>query len=265
MADWAKIKFFWDTMLGSSGSTLTATNTDTSGDYDVGYIHNMLETNSWQASSATTPIYITCDAGAGNTRDADFLAIIGHNLSTAGATITLQYSATGAWAGEEIDAFTAEAVAADTVYLKEFTAPGAKRYWRLKITGTLSGAPNLSICIWGEKTELDYATASFDPHAEFVRAKVNLSQGGFVTGIHSSYSERELTLSFSQADQALYAKVRSWWEGSGLNNFFLAWDTANNPSEVWLMRPNTNFFNPLTNGGALRNISVSLRGRKEGA
>jgi hypothetical protein len=262
MATWAKIKFFYGTMLGSTGSTLTAGSTDSSGDYDVDYIYNMLETNLWKAANTASPVYLTLDLGVGNTADADYIAIIGHNLNTIGATVDLEYSATGAWAGEEVSLLS-EAPSADTVYLKEFTAPGAKRYWRLKISGTLSAAPYLAICIWGLTTELDYATASFDPYAENVKAAVGLSQGGYVTGIHEKYAERMLSLKFRDADSTLYNKVKGWWDTSGLKNFFVAWETANNPTDVYLMRPGTRFNNPLTNAGAYRDITIKLKGRKE--
>ncbi len=262
MATWAKIKFFYDTMLGFTGSTLMADSTDSSGDYDVDYTYKMFETNIWKAADTTSPVYLTLDLGAGNTADADYLAIIGHNLNTIGATVTLQYS-TDNFAADVNDAFTGEAPSADTVYLKEFTAPGAKRYWRLKISGTLSVAPYLAICIWGEETELDYATAFFDPHAENVKATVGMSQGGYVTGIHEKYAERMLSLKFHDADSALYSKVKGWWDTSGLNNIFVAWETANNPSDVYLMRPGMKLNNPLANGGAYRNITINLKGRKE--
>ena len=123
-------------------------------------------------------------------KSADYLAIIGHNLNTAGATVTLQQSI-DKFVNDINDVFAPEAVTADTVYLKEFTKVENKSHWRLKIDGSLSEPPNMALCIWGEHTELDYATASFDPHAENVKANVNVSQGGFVTGIHKSYSERE--------------------------------------------------------------------------
>lgn len=260
MATWAKIKFFWETMLGSTGSSLAATSTASG--YTLTDIYNMLETNMWKSAVTTDPQYITYDAGSGNTKTADYLAIIGHNLATIGATITLQYS-TDNFAADINDAFTGFAPTADTIILKEFTAPAAKRYWRLKISGTMSAAPYMTLCIWGSKTELDYASASFDPYDQDVKAAVNLSQGGFVTGIHTQYTERALSLRFDDADSTLYTKVKAWWDGSGLKNFFVAWETANNPNDVYLMRPDTRFSNPLKLGGLYRDISMNLKGRKE--
>ncbi len=261
MADWAKVKFFWETMLGSTGSTLTASSTEGIGDYNAIYIYNMLETNRWKGALATDPHYITYDSGAGNSRNADYLAISGHNLDKVGTSVTLQFS-TDNFNLDINDAFAPEAVTSGKVFLKEFTSQGAKRYWRLKITGLTSPA-EIAVCIWGNKTELDYLTGSFDPDAEEVSANTNLSYGGYVTGVHRQYSERKLTVNFQDGDPALYQKVKAWWEGSGLKNFFVGWETANRPGEVYLMRPGSSFVNAFTYGGAYRNITIKLSGRKE--
>lgn len=244
-------------MLAAAGSTLSATST-ASGDYDVNNLHNMLETNMWKAASAASPHYILYDAGVGSAKAADYICVIGHNLKSAGASIVLEYSNDNAG----YTAALTDAPAADTVYLREFANPGPFRYWRLKMTG-MSIVPYMTLCIWGLKTELDYATADFDPHEHSWKASVNQSQGGYITGVHAQYAERQLSLKFEDADTALYTAVKAWWDASGLKNFFVAWEIANNPNDVYLMRPDTRFVNPLTNGGLYRNITINLTGRKE--
>lgn len=258
MAQWAKIKFYYDTMLGSPGSLLTATTTD-DGDFSVDYIHNMLETNLWRAADTTDPHCLTYDAGEGNSGDADYLAILGHNLSSVGASIALQHSQDGL---AYTDAFAPFAPASDEVILKEFTGAPSARYWRVKITGAASPV-HIAVCVWGEKTELDYATASFDPHGQVSVGSTGVSYGGYVIGAHTRYTERRLTLRFNDADQELYDKVSSWWESSGLGNFFVAWNTAGYPGDVYLVRPDESFNNPFVGGGLYRDITVRLKGRKE--
>jgi len=137
------------------------------------------------------------------------------------------------------------------------------RYWRRKISGTLSAAPYAAICIWGLKTELDYATVSFDPHAQTSQAEVNLSMGGYVTGIHERYVERSMDITIHNADATLYNKLKTWWETSGMKNFFIAWDYTNNPSDVFLMRPDPKFNNPFRAGGTFRDLTLKLKGRRE--
>jgi len=259
MATWNKVRFFYDTMLGLSGSTLAATSSATG--CDVSNIYNMLETNMWKASGVADPQYITFDAGVWAAVTADYLAVHGHNLATCGATVVLQYSSDN-FSADINDAFTPEVPASDAVYLKEFTKTAAFRYWRLKITG-YTQAPYMTICIWGNSIELDYAAASFDPHCQEAKANINMSYGGYVAGIHTQYVERIMTLRFEDADPALYAKVNDWWNKSGLKHFFVAWERANCPDDVFLMRPVARFDNPLKNGGAYRDITINLKGRKD--
>ena len=261
MATWAKFKFFDNTMLGSPGSTTQATTTESDDDHDVDYIYSRREDLNWQANDTTTPMYITFD-GVGTTYDADYLAIIGHNFNTIGATIVLQYS-TDNFSGDINDAFTAYAPSSDTVQLKEFTAPGVKRYWRLKITGSLSAVPFIAIGIWGLTIELDYASTSFDPNSQDSKETTNLSQNGFDMGTHIMYTERRLTINFNDADDALYQKVLTWWEANDRQKFFVAWETANNPDDVWLMKGSATFNNPFTETSTFRNITINLTGRKE--
>lgn len=258
MAVWAKIKFFWETMLGSTGSTLTASSTD-AGDYSASYLYNMMETNGWKAGVSAGPHYITYDAGAGNVKTADYIAILGHNLGSSGAALSLQFSSDGA---AYTDSFTPFMPSSDKALLKEFTSPGNYRYWRVSITGT-SVPPYMALCIWGNKTELDYASSDFDPYGQEIKASENLSQGGFLAGIHEQYTERSMSIRFADADALLYGNIKDWWEKSGLKNFFLAWESANNPDDIYLVRPDARFSNPLKSGGLYRDITINLKGRKE--
>lgn len=264
MATWARIKFFWSTMLGAAGSTLTAGSTASG--YSVASIYNMLEINSWQAANTTSPVNINLDLGVGNTATADYFAIVGHNLFTIGAKVSL-------WASN--DNFSADIrqagsyviPATDSALVHEFTAPTASRYWRLVVEknggGSFSAAPYLTICIWGLKTELDYASASFDPHGYDEQANISQSYGGYVAGVHTQFIERGFTLSFLDIDSTLYAKLASWYDTHGLKNFFVAWETANSPADIYLMRRTPGRNNPLTRGGAVRDATISLKGRKE--
>jgi hypothetical protein len=47
-----------------------------------------------------------------------------------------------------------------------------------------------------------------------------------------------------------------------MKQFYVAWETANNPDDIFLMRSDGDFNNPLTNGGAYRDITINLKGRK---
>ncbi|MBI2401110.1 MAG: hypothetical protein HYV23_08680 [Deltaproteobacteria bacterium] len=257
MADWAKIKFYWKSFSGSQGSALEASSTFER--TSVSNICNMLETNLWQAAVGMGPHYIMHDSGEGNSHEADYLAVSGHNFASINALVKLQYSNDGE---SYLDAFTPFIPASDRAFVKEFTSPGAFRYWRLALEGTVI-APFIYIAAWGLRTELDYASASFDPNEQEVKAAVNLSNGGYLAGAHAKYIERSMTIRFDDADAALYGKVKEWWEGSGTRNFFVAWENSGHPEDVFLMRPEPRFSNPLKSGGAARDIVIALTGRKE--
>ncbi len=255
---WNRIKFFYDSIPGASGAVLAATTQ--MADAPVENISNMMEVNMWKASGVIDPSYITVDLGGMNTQKAaDYLVVYGHNLGSVGASAVLQYSLDGL---AYSNAFAEFIPASDAVVLREFSQTPAARYWRLKLTGH-SAPPYISICIWGMKTELDYASMSFDPHAQEARSSVNHSYGGYLTGVHTQYVERTLSLRFEDADDTMYGKVRTWWETSGTGNFFVAWENANNPADVFLMRSEARFYNPLKHGGGRRDITINLTGRKE--
>lgn len=257
MADWAKIKFYWRSVLGLQGSSLEASST-----FDgtsVINILNMLETSLWQAAEASGTHYITFDSGEGMAHEADYIAVSGQNFASAGALVSLQYSNDG---DSYSDALTPFTPTSDRAFVREFASPGAFRYWRLALSGS-TVPPFIYIAALGMKTELDYASASFDPNEQEVKAAVNLSNGGYLAGAHARYVERSMTIRFDDADEALYAKVKEWWEENRARNFFVAWESTCHPEEVFLMRPSEKFSNPLKAGGAVRDIVISLTGRKE--
>lgn len=259
MASWNKIKFFYDSVPGAGGSIITATSS-APGNH-VENIFNMLEVNRWEASSALSPQYITVDLGAGLEKGSDYLAVLGHNLNAAGASVTLQHS-TDNFASDINDAFSPFMPASDKVILKEFAAVAPKRHWRLKVDGH-TATPYMAVCVWGNKTELDYAAAGFDPHEQEARSNVNISNGGYVSGIHNRYTERAMSIRFEDADAPLYEKIEAWWETSGVKNFFVAWENADHPDDIFLMRPDARFNNPFKAGGLYRDINIKLIGRKE--
>ena len=250
---WDKPKLFYKHELSDLGATSTASG------YDVENVLNRLELKKW-ISAVTTTQYITFDAGSGETITADYIVIHGHNLNTAGATITLQYSDDN-FSADTNDAFTGFAVAADTTLLKEFTEV-AERYWRLKIENC-TVVPQISICYWGQTVELDYCENSFDPNAIDDKANINKSQNGYILGIYNRYKRRFFTLSWTEADSDLYDKIKDLQESVGRENFVIAWETEAHSSDVFLMYITGDFNNQYVNQAQYRNVKLSLEGRAE--
>lgn len=253
-----ELKFFYDNMLQSTAGSVVATSTST-GAYAIDNIHNMLEVNGWKATSSATQ-NIDFDAGVGNTFDADYVAVLGHNLFTIGSSIAVQHSTDGAFGGEEITIFSTS-VGADTVFLKEFSPPGGRRWWRIQINGA-STKPSINVLSLGTLSTIAFIQPPFDPNNQRTIKNTNITQGGFVAGIHTKYIERNISIGFRGVSTSLYNILNTWHENSGQKNFFMAWDTTNDSSAVYLVRPDGNFNSPI-NVDKFRNITINLRGRKE--
>lgn len=259
MSQKTKLRFFYHNILGSTGSTILASSTSATSDFSVDYLHNFLEVNSWQeAAGGTTARTIKFDAGVGNTYSADYFAIHGHNLN--GSTLALDVSSDD-FAASTVSAVAAFVVGTTGTILSQFTSPGAYRYWRFSFSQSTATAAAIQIMSLGTATELAYITPPFDPHAQEIKATINLSHSGYVTGIHTRYTERNLDIKLPNASTAVYASVKTWFETHGAKQFFLAWDATGSSADVWLMRPELRFNNPIT-VDKFRDISISLTGRK---
>jgi hypothetical protein len=200
------------------------------------------------------------DSSTIKTTTADYIILSGHNLGTAGVTATLQYS-TDAFDADINDAYTGELITADTTYLKEYTRQSA-RYWRLKMENA-TVAPQISIGYWGDVVELEYCENDFDPDAFTDKAIVNVSQTGYVTGIYNKYKEREFSLSWNDADDELYQKIKLLVETIGRQNFVIAWETEEHSDSIYLVRVSGDFRNPYTRQAQYRNITLNVTGRVE--
>jgi len=255
------LRFYYDNMLGSTAGTLSATSTSATATFSIDNIHNFLEVNRWQASSSATQ-NIDFDAGVGNTVQADYLCILGHNLNSAGASLAVQVSTSGAFAGEQTTVSTSTPNA-DTVHLVEFTNPSTAgfRYWRIPITGQTT-APSLAIVALGLKTTIAFIQPPFDPYADFTNANVSLTEGGFVSGLHVKSIERQIDINLPNSSTSVYNTVKTWHDTHGFKNFFMNWNSTVNPEDTFLVRPSVGFNNSI-NVDKFRNISFSLRGRRE--
>ena len=259
MAQNTPLRFYYDTMLGSSGSSFSATSTSSTASFSIDNVYNFLEVNRWQAASSATQ-FLTYDAGVGNTKSADYLCIMGHNFNTAGASLSLQASTSGAFAGEQT-IVSSSIPAADTVHLAEFTDIGARRYWQLRIL-TPSTPVSAAVLVWGQKSTIAFIQPPFDPYADITIANESISQGGYVAGLHTKYQERQIDISLPNSSTSVYNEVKTWHDTHGYKNFFMAWDSTSNSGDVYLVRPSKSFRNPI-NVDKFRNINLSLTGRKE--
>jgi hypothetical protein len=249
---WSKITFYYKHGLKSTG--LSATTEDAN--YPVSNIIDGLDSTPWKGTS-TAAHYITFDAGAGQSLTCDYLALSGDNL--AGATVGLQFSNDN-FSADIRDAFTAFARSGSDPIVKEFASLSG-RYSRVTISG-LTANPQITMAWWGQLTELDFADGKLDPYGEEFKGNINVTETGYLAGVHVKHYERQIDLAFEDADDALYQKIKDWWYTTGMMCFFMAWEKTGHSSDIWVVRPEKKFNNPLTNGGAYRDIKISLRGRR---
>ena len=258
---WGKVTLLWKHVLAN----LTASSVDS--DYPVSNILLRREGSWYLAGGTSTPIHIypSSGPGGGGALAADFLFISGHNFATIGATVTLQHSTTGAWGGEEVN-ITTYVPTTDFTFAKLFTS-ATKDYWRLRITGTLSAAPQMAICYWGVRAEIGYCVSSFDPNKRATKSIIKTTKGGIISGIHKNFRERgPVPYDFGEidADGSEYIALDEWDLSIGQELFGLMWEPTSHSTDVYLMHNKSGDFDmPLTKGGLYRRAKLTLSGRME--
>lgn len=250
---WARVKFGYHyptSMVLTADYQLTG--------YEVSKMLDRLETTSWRSSSANDQ-YIYDTGTAGTTTEIDYIALSGHNLFTAGAEITLQYSNDN-FSADEHDAFTAETPTSDDYFFKQFDAI-SDDYWRLEITGA-SIAPQITIGYWGQITELDWVTSAFDPNQRINKDTVLKDRQGRIVSVFEEWTERRQSLTWKDIEPDIYDKLDAWFTAIGKQNFFSIWESDQHSDEIYLMHcEDGSFNNPMSENGRYRSCKVNLVGR----
>lgn len=251
---WAKPRIYYNTGIAALTATpLPSTN------YPVSNLIDAMDGTLWKAPDTTTQV-IKHDAGVGSIHTFDFLAIVDHNFNSAKPNLTLAYSS------DDVTYTTALSIAANSalyenpMLLQEFTQQ-AYRFQKLTLSNCLV-APQMAMCYWGAKKELDYVDASFDPHAIEEKANVNITETGYLSGVHTKFVERDFKMQWEDADDALYQIIAALVNTMDLRCFVLAWEPTDHSTDIFLMRRDGKFNNPLKQGGAWRDITLNLKGRK---
>ena len=247
---WSKPYFYYKTDLTTAG--LTATTADAN--YPVGNMLDGFDGTLYKGTTAATH-YITFTGSASIT--CDYLAFGGDNL--AGATVALEFSNDN-FVTDTRQAFTAFVRSGSAPVLTEFSSISGQ-YSRLVLTNLVQ-VPQIALCWWGQKVELEYATANFDPHQEKFNGNRNVTQTGYLSGVHQEFYERVISFMIEDADATTYAKVADWWTTVDMKCFFFAWEKTDHATDAWIVRPDEAFNNPLKQGGAYRDITINLRGRR---
>jgi hypothetical protein len=238
----------------------TATDTETG--YSVSNITDLRPFTFWQADSPGTK-YITVNcAGA---KSADCLGIVGHNFFTASATVSVESSATGAWAGEEVVRLAGFTVTTDKAVLKTFTTASAQ-YWRIKVV-TGSVAAKMAICVLGVRLDMEkQVQQTFDPCPEKLNATSARSKAGYMIGSTLKNISFEIQANFSNlTDSWLRGAFTTAWVAhlSLCKPFFWVWNPTTYPADVYLVAipPEYALKRPYTY--IKRDLSLIMQGVKE--
>jgi hypothetical protein len=216
-------------------NTVTATDTESSGDYAAAYIQDLRSFTYWKAASVGTK-YLTIDAGAATA--ADTLAIYSHNLGTASATVSLESSTTGAWGGEEVEQVAGFVPTSDVVQLKTFTE-ATIRYWRVKIV-TAGVAAEVGVCVLGSRMDFPvYPDSPFTPLSESINATAEISKGGHLLGVTSRFSPIDISVSFTWPPMSFIdGDFNTFWENHGrqLKPFFWVPNLTQWATKIYFVR-----------------------------
>lgn len=216
-------------------SAITTATDTASGDFSPANITDYRTYTFWKAASTGTK-YLTVDNGADVA--ADTICIIGHNLGLAGATVSVESSATGAWAGEEIERLAGFVPADDYAVCKIFTQATA-RYWRVKIISATT-IPQIAIINLGARMDFPvYPNVPFTPVTEKVKATVQRSKGGHLLGVSTYYSEMMIKAKFTYPPMSFIdGDFQDFWRDHGreLRPFFWVPNLTEWPSKVYFVR-----------------------------
>ncbi|MEW6115391.1 MAG: hypothetical protein AB1553_00620 [Nitrospirota bacterium] len=207
------------------------TATDTAAGYDVLNIRD-LRTYTFHkfTGSGTKYYYINCGSG----KTADCLAIISHNLGTAGATVSVESSATGAWTGEQVERLAGFVPTSDKALLKTFNSATAQ-FWRVKIV-TAAVAAQVGVLMLGTKLLFPYPPDTpYRPYSERIEANTSLSKTGNILGSTIRYYPIDVVAPFSNLTRTwVLDNFKPFWinHGRKLNPFFYAWDLDVYPDDV---------------------------------
>ncbi len=150
------------------------------------------KTSTWWKAAASGVVYLYVDAGS--SVSCDSWGVAGHNLNDNSATIKPQYSATGAWAGEELDFDTVQTPGNATVFRK--VTSRSARYWRYE-TNSIGAASLIANLFLGLALSLEQGIpVGFSP-ANFNRDRKifnNKSEGGNFLGRSLRYKGAEIQI-----------------------------------------------------------------------
>lgn len=227
--------------------------------FDARHISDRRPFTFWQGDAAGT-FYLSVDCAA--IKAADAIGLVGHNLGSGGASVSVESSATGAWAGEQVERLAAFSPGDDNALLKTF-ASAADRYWRLKIVSPTI-APQLAVATLGARLSFPQPPDTpYVPYTETVKETSALSKTGLPLGTVISYKELSIRARFKHIDRnwVMNNYLPFWNTHASLRRFFFyAWDLDAFAADVFFVKHSGRYATPLSVASLVDSLDLQLLG-----
>ena len=172
----------WKNNLRNSGATITASSTASG--YAASNVRDFRPFTLWKSNSTTSPSYVDVDLGASGSADADSIVVVNHNMVSEGGQLKVYADTVTPPVAVAQAAYTPTSDACD---LKTFTAPGAKRYWRVEFLkgSPFSVAPYAGVIMLGLKMTMpEYVAPDIDPFLHEIEvASAPSGESGHALGV----------------------------------------------------------------------------------
>jgi len=206
--------------------------TDTAPGYSVLNLVDLKPFTFWKAASQGGK-YLSVDCGTD--KAADTLGVIGHDLSSVGAAVSVESSDDGQNWVEQLSPY---APSNDKAFLRLFSGAVA-RHWRLLVDSPVS-TPTIACVLLGSRMTFPYTVdAPFAPVKEQVETVGKRSKAGHLLAHHVKYKPYTISAKFSYLDRDWVDSVfLPFWltYGSELHPFLWAWDLDTYPDDVRFVR-----------------------------
>lgn len=190
------------------------------------------KTSTWWKAGAAGTVYFYVDMGAAV--DVDCWGFAGSNLSVNSGTILPEYSATGAWAGEELSLDSLYTPSSDITVFKKVTSRNA-RYFRFEISSTGSASYFANFFL-GEVLALERGLPEGFSPANFNRDRDifnNMSHGGAYLGRVLRHNGSKITIQQQKITRTwIDANFDDLADHVELYPFYFLWDEESYPSEA---------------------------------
>lgn len=239
----------------------TPTATDTATGYDVAAIADERTYTFWQAAAAGIK-YLTVNCGS--SKAANAVAVIGHNLYTAGVALSVEYSSNGSdWS----EALAGATPTTDGAFLRTFTEQTAQ-YWRVKLASG-SAAPRVAQIVLGQRITVPWPPdGPYTPYTETVEAETTLGKTGHILGSLVHFKPLAIAPRWREIDRTwTFGTFQAFWDGhaSLLRPFFWAWDLEVFPAHVFYvaLAQRGKWATPLSRLAVVDSLALDLIGVRE--